>query len=523
MAVLKSYTCSKCGGVLVFDDDHSYFDCPFCGTRFSSADFHEDELLSQAEECLKCKEFESARQKYRDILVNDPHNFYALRGLVLSAAGVSSIADLEDPANLENSDFTQVNNELTVALNHASSEDAAYFDKFLELIESAGELKRLNKEFKYITSPMYKKKGKESGALGELGCFIEFILVPGLILDIPVFIAFVVSGISPVIPLVIFFALLIALGIEIARSNKQSEDLQKRKDEKADAVRSRTGRIDQKKQETAEQYSALFTKLKEYEPKTDEVQTSKDSVGEEAAESQAQADTAGGEPATDNAAEEASVDEAKTIVCDKCGANLSLDKIKRVYACNSCGVAYGVSLFFAHPLEKALNAMNSGYYAEAEERFAHVLMVNPTDFEARLGRILSAGRWSKVSDIKVFRGVNYINVNRAKMQIKEAIRHTRLSDAKYMLKLQETMEVVGEIALNKKRQVTAENKLLACEVRVDLNSGLTSDTDGTDEQGLKEAQNELDECRKKALKLEKELVALKKELLEMRNDSVLTR
>ena len=226
--------------------------------------------------------------------------------------------------------------------------------------------------------------------------------------------------------------------------------------------------------------------------------------------------------ATDSA-EDASVDEAKTIVCDKCGANLSLDKIKRVYACNSCGVAYGVSLFFAHPLEKALNAMNSGYYAEAEERFAHVLMVNPTDFEARLGRILSAGRWSKVSDIKVFRGVNYINVNRAKMQIKEAIRHTRLSDAKYMLKLRETMEVVGEIALNKKRQVTAENKLLACEVSVDLNSGLTSDNDGTDEQGLKEAQNELDECRKKALKLEKELIALKKELLEMRNDSMLTR
>lgn len=508
MAVLKSYTCSKCGGVLVFDDDHSYFDCPFCGTRFSSADFHEDELLSQAEECLKCKEFESARQKYRDILVNDPHNFYALRGLVLSAAGVSSIADLEDPANLENSDFTQVNNELTVALNHAGSEDAAYFDKFSELIESAGELKRLNKEFKYITSPMYKKKGKESSALGELGCFIEFILIPGLILDIPVFIAFVVSGISPVIPLVLFFVLLIALGIEIARSNKQSEDLQKQKDEKADAVRSRTGRIDQKKQETAEQYSALFSKLKEYEPRTDEVQNAEVH--------------AGGEPATDSA-EDASVDEAKTIVCDKCGANLSLDKIKRVYACNSCGVAYGVSLFFAHPLEKALNAMNSGYYAEAEERFAHVLMVNPTDFEARLGRILSAGRWSKVSDIKVFRGVNYINVNRAKMQIKEAIRHTRLSDAKYMLKLRETMEVVGEIALNKKRQVTAENKLLACEVRVDLNSGLTSDNDGTDEQGLKEAQNELDECRKKALKLEKELIALKKELLEMRNDSMLTR
>lgn len=30
MARLKSYTCSKCAGVLVFDGDQEYFDCPFC-------------------------------------------------------------------------------------------------------------------------------------------------------------------------------------------------------------------------------------------------------------------------------------------------------------------------------------------------------------------------------------------------------------------------------------------------------------------------------------------------------------
>ena len=53
MAGLKSYTCSKCAGVLVFECDQEYFDCPFCGTRFAALDFHGTEVMDQAKSLRK--------------------------------------------------------------------------------------------------------------------------------------------------------------------------------------------------------------------------------------------------------------------------------------------------------------------------------------------------------------------------------------------------------------------------------------------------------------------------------------
>ena len=61
---------------------------------------------------------------------------------------------------------------------------------------------------------------------------------------------------------------------------------------------------------------------------------------------------------------------------------LILGKNKRVYQCDHCGVAYGVSLFFGLPMEKALNALNTGNYKDAGQRFSSQLMVDSSDFEA---------------------------------------------------------------------------------------------------------------------------------------------
>lgn len=62
MARLKSYTCSKCAGVLVFDGDQEYFDCPFCGTRFDVLDFHG-------------KNFRLKREKERNELLSKAYPF----------------------------------------------------------------------------------------------------------------------------------------------------------------------------------------------------------------------------------------------------------------------------------------------------------------------------------------------------------------------------------------------------------------------------------------------------------------
>ena len=68
MAILKSYTCSKCAGVLNFDSDQEFFECPFCGTAFDVLDFHGDEVMEQAKSLLKNKSFDAAREKYKAVL-----------------------------------------------------------------------------------------------------------------------------------------------------------------------------------------------------------------------------------------------------------------------------------------------------------------------------------------------------------------------------------------------------------------------------------------------------------------------
>ena len=71
---------------------------------------------------------------------------------------------------------------------------------------------------------------------------------------------------------------------------------------------------------------------------------------------------------------------------------MTLDKEKNLYECRSCGVAYGASLFFGNPFEKAKKAIEENDFAEADQRFSHMLMTDPKSFDALLGRILCAGR-----------------------------------------------------------------------------------------------------------------------------------
>ena len=100
MATLKSYTCSKCAGILMFDADQEILDCPFCGNRYDIVEFHADEVLDQANACLKEGSFSAAKEKFGQILDNDPQNFDALLGTVLCALKLDSVERLENSDNL---------------------------------------------------------------------------------------------------------------------------------------------------------------------------------------------------------------------------------------------------------------------------------------------------------------------------------------------------------------------------------------------------------------------------------------
>ena len=79
----------------MFDSDQEFFDCPFCGTKFDAIDFHQDEIVSQAEESLKEEAYSSAKEKYYSLLEKDPSDFEALKGLILCELKTPSLDSLK--------------------------------------------------------------------------------------------------------------------------------------------------------------------------------------------------------------------------------------------------------------------------------------------------------------------------------------------------------------------------------------------------------------------------------------------
>ena len=83
MAIIKSNICKQCGGLLDIDIDRQVYICPFCGVTFDYEYFRTDNVLEIAKKAVNRNEFGAAKDAYDYMLKKDPHNFEALRGLIL--------------------------------------------------------------------------------------------------------------------------------------------------------------------------------------------------------------------------------------------------------------------------------------------------------------------------------------------------------------------------------------------------------------------------------------------------------
>ena len=101
MAILKSNVCNMCGGLLDIDIDRQVYICPFCGVTFDYEYFRKDNVLQIAKKAMLRKEFGGAEDAFTYMLKKDPHNFEALRGLILCKCKWGSFT----PMFLENGVF----------------------------------------------------------------------------------------------------------------------------------------------------------------------------------------------------------------------------------------------------------------------------------------------------------------------------------------------------------------------------------------------------------------------------------
>ena len=157
MALLKSYTCRSCGGVLNFDEDQEIFACPFCGEEFNYTDFHREELLSQAVRCLKDLRFDAAKEKYNTLLSNNPQDFEALRGMVLVNGKINSQADLKSAEDLRDCDFAaaiKASEDAGQAVTGTS--ESLYFERLTALL-------RLGEEYRDKTADALDKSRSRLG------------------------------------------------------------------------------------------------------------------------------------------------------------------------------------------------------------------------------------------------------------------------------------------------------------------------------------------------------------------------
>ncbi len=449
MVLLKSYSCSKCGGVLYFDSDQEFFDCPFCGNRFDIVDFHGEEILSQAEECLKQKDFVAAKEKYSLILAKNEKVFESLRGLVFCEAGLTSADDLKDPDNVSRNNLSKVKEAVSRAENLTSGANQEYFKKLSSMMDLVGSIKAAEKEGYVVRADA--NKGKFKKAEKELESkrkgWIMGIITIGLALILNF--AFSMAGgffdqtnlKAQLIGNLIAFSLLFG-GFFIYSTIKTawtSNDLKK-------IVR--IGESGQKPYreriaDIKEQYNQQYLQLLEIEP-----MCGKGSVEDISVES-----------ASETSYDTEAVDENKTILCSKCAAQLILNKEKRIYECKSCGVGYGISLFFGLPLEKALNSMNKGFYSDAEQRFSNMLMADPSDFEALLGRILCKGRWTKVSSIDLHEDLTPTRIRVLEKEAGDAKEQALEPDKEFFEGLKELLHILSErAAVDYKINITNKKK-----------------------------------------------------------------
>ena len=170
-------------------------------------------------------------------------------------------------------------------------------------------------------------------------------------------------------------------------------------------------------------------------------------------------------------------------------------------------------------MEKALNALNIGDYSDAEKRFAHLLMVDPSDFEALLGRILCAGKWTKVSDIRLSADFGLSDVQKVNLRIDEAKQHAADNDIQFFENLVKLISFFEPYRKNSKLLEGQQKAVSDMETRADVYATAFAGAN-YDENYKKERQELVSKTyptQVQLKKLEGDFALLKKELISARS------
>ena len=126
---IKQHQCPSCGGSLRIDSDKQMYHCTFCGSTYDYEYFREDRIHEAGETYLSRGEFMATTEAYEFMLKKDPHDFLALRGLMLAAAHLTDMSELDQ----DNKEFDYDSKIVSQVIENASEEDKKYFNEFAKV------------------------------------------------------------------------------------------------------------------------------------------------------------------------------------------------------------------------------------------------------------------------------------------------------------------------------------------------------------------------------------------------------
>ena len=126
---IKKHQCPSCGGSLRIDRDKQMYHCTFCGSAYDYEYFREDRIHEAGETYLSRGEFMATTEAYEFMLKKDPHDFLALRGLMLAAAHLTDMKELDQ----DNKEFDYDSKIVSRVIENASEEDKKYFSEFAKV------------------------------------------------------------------------------------------------------------------------------------------------------------------------------------------------------------------------------------------------------------------------------------------------------------------------------------------------------------------------------------------------------
>ena len=163
---IKQHQCPSCGGSLRIDRDKQMYHCTFCGSTYDYEYFREDRIHEAGETYLSRGEFMATTEAYEFMLKKDPHDFLALRGLMLAAAHLTDMSELEQV----DKDFSYDSRMVSRVIESASEEDKKYFTEFAKiysdnkrLADCSEEIEALRVEKNKINSTITQKNKEGEG------------------------------------------------------------------------------------------------------------------------------------------------------------------------------------------------------------------------------------------------------------------------------------------------------------------------------------------------------------------------